>query len=132
MFSDNLPGKLPDKHHITVRRDVCPTIHACRRVPIALLPKVKEKILAMEKNGIIVKRDEPTAWVNSMLVVEKKDGSIRLCIDPRDLNKAIMREHYRVTVLWQHIRRCAATACWKEDIFHHRHEGWLLARRARR
>lgn len=96
MFSDNLPGKLPDKHHITVRRDVCPTIHACRRVPIALLPKVKEKLLAMEKNGIIVKRDEPTAWVNSMLVVEKKDGSIRLCIDPRDLNKAIMREHYRV------------------------------------
>ena len=50
----------------------------------------------MERNGIIIKRDEPTAWVNSMLVVEKKDGSIRLCIDPRELNKAIMREHYSV------------------------------------
>lgn len=50
----------------------------------------------MERNGIIVKRDEPTAWVNSMLVVEKKDGSIRLCIDPRELNRAIMREHYQV------------------------------------
>jgi hypothetical protein len=31
-----------------------------------------------------------------MLIVEKKDGSIRLCIDPRELNKAIMREHYSV------------------------------------
>ena len=61
-----------------------------------MLPKVKEKLLTMESNGIIVKRDEPTAWVNSMLVVEKKDGSIRLCIDPKDLNKAIMREHYQV------------------------------------
>lgn len=65
-------------------------------MPLALLPKVKEKLEAMERNGIIIKRDEPTAWVNSMLVVEKKDGSIRLCIDPRELNKAIMREHHSV------------------------------------
>jgi len=63
---------------------------------LALLPKVKEKLEAMERNGIIKKRDEPTAWVNSMLIVEKKDGSIRLCLDPRELNKAIMREHYAV------------------------------------
>ena len=65
-------------------------------MPLALLPKVKEKLEAMERNGIIIKRDEPTAWVNSMLIVEKKDGSIRLCLDPRELNKAIMREHYSV------------------------------------
>lgn len=75
---------------------MCPTVQACRRVPLALLPKVKEKLTAMERNGIITKRDEPTAWVNSMLIVEKKDGSIRLCLDPRELNKAIMREHYTV------------------------------------
>ena len=31
-----------------------------------------------------------------MLIVEKKDGSIRLFLDPRELNKAIMREHYTV------------------------------------
>lgn len=96
MFDDSLPGKLPGKHHITIRSDVCPTVQACRRVPLALLPRVKEKLEAMERNGIIIKRDGPTAWVNSMLIVEKKDGSIRLCIDPRELNKAIMREHFSV------------------------------------
>jgi len=71
-------------------------VQACRRIPIALVPKVKKKLESMERNGIIVKRDEPTAWVNAMHIVEKKDGSIRLCIDPRELNKAIMREHYQV------------------------------------
>lgn len=91
-----LPGKLPGMHHITTRSDVCPTIHACRRVPISLLPKVKAKLESMERNGIIVKRDGPTDWVSSMLIVEKKDKSIRICIDPRDLNTAIQREHFLV------------------------------------
>lgn len=50
----------------------------------------------MERNGIIVKRDGPTDWVSSMLIVEKKDKSIRICIDPRDLNTAIQREHFLV------------------------------------
>ena len=36
--------------------------------------------------------DHPTDWVNSIVLVEKSDGSIRICPDPKDLNKAIKRE----------------------------------------
>ena len=36
---------------------------------------------------------EPTDWVNSMVTVIKPE-KIRVCIDPRDLNRAIEREHY--------------------------------------
>ncbi|KAK2721380.1 hypothetical protein QYM36_003607, partial [Artemia franciscana] len=39
---------------------------------------------------------EPTDWVNAMVMVEKKDGGVRLCIDPVDLNKAIKRPYYPV------------------------------------
>jgi hypothetical protein len=49
----------------------------------------------MEANGLIQKVDGPTAWVNSM-VNEKRSGKLRICIDPRDLNKAILREHYQL------------------------------------
>jgi hypothetical protein len=45
---------------------------------------------------VIAPVDEPTEWVNSLVMPEKKDGSLRLCLDPRDLNKAIMREHYKM------------------------------------
>ena len=30
------------------------------------------------------------------MLVEKPDGSLRICLDPRDLNKAIKREHYQL------------------------------------
>ena len=45
---------------------------------------------------MIIKVDEPTEWVSSLVVVEKPDGSIRLCLDPRDLNKVVKREHYQL------------------------------------
>ena len=42
------------------------------------------------------KVDESTEWVNSMVVAEKPNGDLRVCQDPRDLNKAIKREYYQL------------------------------------
>ena len=48
----------------------------------------------MEKLKVIERVYEPTERVNSMVTVGKPKGKLRICIDPRDLNKAIKREHY--------------------------------------
>ena len=48
------------------------------------------------QEGIIVPVVEPIDWVNSLVVREKPNGSLRICLDPKDLNKAIKREHYPV------------------------------------
>ena len=50
----------------------------------------------MEKIGVIRKIDEPIEWVNSMVMVEKPSGGLRICLDPRDLNKAIKKEYYQL------------------------------------
>ena len=50
----------------------------------------------MVKQDIIVPVDEPTDWINSLVVREKPNGSLRICLDPKDLNKTIKREHYPV------------------------------------
>ena len=47
----------------------------------------------MEKDGHIIKVDQPTEWVSSM-VATVRNGKIRICIDPSDLNKVIKREHH--------------------------------------
>ena len=48
----------------------------------------------MEADRVIEKVEEPTEWGNSLVVVKNPDGSLRLCLDPRDLNKAIKIEHF--------------------------------------
>ena len=50
----------------------------------------------MGKSEVIIKEDEPTSWVSPIVVVTKKNGNLRVCLDPRDLNRAIKREHYKL------------------------------------
>jgi len=76
-----------------------PVIQPPRRVPHGLQDRLKEKLDQMEHNRIIAKTDEPTIWVNSPVIVEKKDGSLRLCLDPKDLNSVIRREHFEIPTL---------------------------------
>ena len=89
-------GCLPGKHHITVTENVRPVQHACRKVPFPLQSKLKEELDKMEKMDVIIPVDEPTDWVSSLVVVMKKNGQLRVCLDPRDLNRAIKREHYQL------------------------------------
>ena len=77
---------------IRLRDGAEPVIHASRRVSFALQPELKKELERMEKLGVILKVDEPTDWVSSMVVV-KQPHRLRLCLDPTDLNKNIMREH---------------------------------------
>lgn len=86
-------GCLPGHYSIKLDSTVSPTIHPPRKIPIALQDKVHQELTRMEKTGVIVKQKEPTEWVNSMVVVSK-GTKIRICIDPKDLNRAIMREHF--------------------------------------
>ena len=43
---------------------------------------------------MVVKVNTPTSWVNSMVTIVKPNGTLHICIDPRDLNNAIKHEHY--------------------------------------
>ena len=48
----------------------------------------------MVADGVIAPGTEATDWASSMAVVHKPSGVLRICIDPKELNPAIKREHY--------------------------------------
>ena len=57
-----------------------------------LRDKVDIELDKMLKLGIIVPVNEPTEWVNQLVVAEKPNGKLRICLDSHDLNEAILRE----------------------------------------
>ena len=48
----------------------------------------------MGKLGVIKKCTEPTAWVHSLVVAKKKNNKLSVYLDPSDLSRAVMREHF--------------------------------------
>ena len=42
--------------------------------------------------GVISKVSEPTCWCAGMVVVKKKSGSVRICVDLKPLNENVLRE----------------------------------------
>ena len=87
-------GCLPGEYSIELNKDVQPVVHPPRRVPVPKKEAMKTELDKMVADKIVTPVTEPTDWVSSVLVVPKKDGSVRICLDPKDLNTAIKRSHY--------------------------------------
>ena len=62
------------------------------RIPIPLHAKVAEELDKMEQMGVISKVEEPTEWCAGMVVVPKKNGAVRICVDLKPLNTSFRRE----------------------------------------
>ena len=94
-------GKFQGQYHITVDPAVPPVVHAQRRVPLSMREDIKAELNDMKSKGIITKvnEGEPTAWVNSLVYRRKPNGKLRICLDPKDLNRAIRREHHVIPTL---------------------------------
>ena len=60
---------------------------------------MKKALIDMENSGVIRKVDEPTEWVSSMVIVEKPNKTLRICLYPRNLNTAVKREHFQLPTI---------------------------------
>ena len=49
--------------------------------------------------NIITPVDTPTDWISSLVVVAKSDKTVRLCIDPKPLNRALKRNDYAMPTI---------------------------------
>ena len=83
-------------------------VHAPRKVPIELKDRLQAELREMESQDIIAKVTKPTDWVNSLVIREKENGRLCLCLDPKDLNKAIKREHHPIPTLEEKTPKLAA------------------------
>ena len=88
-------GLVKRPYSIKLKTDAVPfSLHTPRRVPLPLMGKVKEELNRMEKMGVITKIEEPTDWCAGMVVVPKKSGDVRICVDFTQMNEAVCREKF--------------------------------------
>jgi len=87
-------GLLEGEVHFQTDSSLPPVQMPLRRLPVAIREKVATELRNLVQDGIIEPVSEPTPWVSALLVATKPDGSLRICIDPRKLNKALCRATY--------------------------------------
>lgn len=92
-------GKLKGKLHLEIDKSVTPVALPVRKVPFAVKEPLKQELERLVKIGILQPVDVPTDWISSMVVIKKSNGKIRLCIDPKPLNKALRRNHFPLPVI---------------------------------
>ena len=98
VFSKGL-GTFPGMHHLKVNPDVVPVIMPNRRIPHAVRPALKTELDRLCDLKVLAPVDTPTPWLSQLVIAKKKNGDIRVCIDPRELNRALLRERYSLPIL---------------------------------
>ena len=82
-------GTLPKVHHITINQNIKSVVTPARKIPIALLDKLKLELERMRRLDTIEPVNESIEWVNPLIIVEKPNGKLRICLNPKHLDQAI-------------------------------------------
>ena len=87
------------KYNIKTDPTVPPVQHGRQKVPIEYKEEIEKELAEMAQQGIITKQTEPTPWVSSLTYHKKANGKLRICFDPKDLNRAIICKNHKVPTL---------------------------------
>ncbi|GKC36005.1 putative reverse transcriptase domain-containing protein [Tanacetum coccineum] len=95
VFPEDLPG-LPSFREVEFRIDLVPKAMPIAKSPYSLAPtelqELSNQLNELQDKGFI--RPSSSPWGAPMLFVKKKDGSFRMCIDYREMNKLTIKNRY--------------------------------------
>ena len=83
-------GNMPSTYTIRTDPSVPPVHHARWKVPTEYRDQIEKALDDMVLKGGIAPVTKPTTWVSSLTYPCKPGGSLHICLDPKDLNKAIV------------------------------------------
>ena len=105
---------MPGTYTIRIDPVFPPVQHARHKFPIECMEQIEKALDEMVLKGIITPVSKPTAWVSSLTYPCKPDHSPHICLDPKDLNKAIVQEHYKAPTLDEISHLLHGTTCFSK------------------
>lgn len=92
-------GEFPDRTNLKVKTGSVPQGQPLRRFPISLMDKLRRKLNELVMFDIISPDTQEVEWFSNLVIIEKPDKSMRMCLDPKYLNKSLQREHFHIPTL---------------------------------
>ncbi|XP_055590225.1 uncharacterized protein K02A2.6-like [Uranotaenia lowii] len=100
------------KVRIEMDPNVKPVFQPLRRIPIHLESAINEKLEELLRRDIIEVKRGPATWVSPLVVATKANGTIRLCIDLRRVNQAVVRDRHPMPVIEEVIAKVGKGRVW--------------------
>lgn len=92
------PRPFPKVKGILVKLSIDPYVkpvqQPLRRVPVSVELQVEDKLNEALQSDVIEKVEEPSPWISPVVIIFKPNNDIRMCVDMRRANQAILRENY--------------------------------------
>jgi len=104
-------GCLANPYHREINPKPQPVIHLPRKVPVALRESLRLELKRTVEGNILAPVSKAADWVSSMVTMVKPN-KLRICINPKDLNRAIKRPHYPLPTIEE-----VATSLSKAKVF---------------
>jgi hypothetical protein len=102
---------------VHINPDVSPVAQPPRRVPFHIRKAVDKKLKELEELDIIESVVGPTPWVSPLVAVPKANGDVRVCVDMRRANEAVIRERHPIPTLEETVQALnGATVFSKLDL----------------
>ena len=87
-------GRYAKEYDICTKEQAKGVIQPPRKISYTIRPKLKACLDKLTEQGIVADGDIPIDWVNNLGTVEKKNNTLRLCLEPKPLNAEIKRERH--------------------------------------
>src|SRR5256886_11512948 len=85
-------------HRLNIKADAKPVKQPQRRLRPNIMDAIEQEVQKLIESGFIRKEQHPD-WVSNIVPVTKKNGSIRICIDFRNLNDACPKDEFPLLVI---------------------------------
>ena len=111
------------QHRVTVSVNptVCPVRQPLRRLPLAIREEVSARLVELERAGVI-ERVNASQWVSPIVVGRKRNGQIRLCVDLRQVNRAVVTDGYPILHMEEILHRLQGSKVYSvidlKDAYH--------------
>ena len=108
-------GNLKDRE---VKLDIDPTVtpvaQPSRKIPHSLKSKVNKKLAEMRDEGIIEKVKGATPWLSPLIAIPKKSGDLRLVLDMRVPNTALLRRRVQIPTVNEILQKMEGAKVFSE------------------